>query len=152
MRVHLLSVAARVPSWVAEGYRDYARRLGRGLELRLREIRPAGGEPARARAEEGRRLLAAVPRGARLVALDERGELWDTRGLARRLAAWAAEGRDLALAVGGAEGLDGAVLGQAELRWSLSPLTLPHALVRVIVAEQLYRAWSLLGGHPYHRG
>ncbi|HEY5719007.1 MAG TPA: 23S rRNA (pseudouridine(1915)-N(3))-methyltransferase RlmH, partial [Gammaproteobacteria bacterium] len=97
------------------------------------------------------RMLAALPTGARVVALDVAGSAWDTPTLARQLERWRAGGSDVALLVGGADGLAPACLERAEQRWSLSPLTFPHMLVRVLVAEQLYRAWSLLSGHPYHR-
>jgi 23S rRNA (pseudouridine1915-N3)-methyltransferase len=100
---------------------------------------------------EGERLLAAVPAGSRLIALDERGELWSTAELADRLAGWLREGCDASLLIGGPEGLDAACRARAERLWSLSRLTLPHPLVRVVVAEQIYRAWSLLHRHPYHR-
>lgn len=155
MRIHLISVGERMPAWVEAGYRDYAGRLGGGLRLELREITPGRrGRKAdldRAQREEGERMIAAIPEGARVLALDPRGQAFSTEGLARRLGAWMQEGRDLALLVGGPEGLSPACLERAELRWSLSPLTFPHMLVRVILAEQLYRAWSLLRGHPYHR-
>lgn len=153
--MHLLAVGSRVPAWVDTGCREYARRLPRECRLELVTVAAArrgkGAGTARAVAAEGRRLLAAVPAQARVVALDQGGEPWTTRMLASRLARWLQEGRDVALLVGGADGLAPACLERAEQRWSLSPLTLPHALVRVIVAEQLYRAWSLLAGHPYHR-
>ena len=113
--------------------------------------RGKGASAEVARREEGLRLLAALPKGAQLVALDERGTAWSTAQLARELAGWLGEGRDLALLIGGPEGLDEACRARADRLWSLSPLTFPHPLVRVILAEQLYRAWSLLGGHPYHR-
>jgi 23S rRNA (pseudouridine1915-N3)-methyltransferase len=106
---------------------------------------------ARVLRAEGERLLAAAPSGSRLIALDERGEFWSTAELADRLADWLREGRDLSLLVGGPEGLDAGCRDRAERLWSLSRLTLPHPLVRVVVAEQLYRAWSLLHHHPYHR-
>jgi 23S rRNA (pseudouridine1915-N3)-methyltransferase len=101
--------------------------------------------------QEGERLLAAVPRGAARWALDQRGREWSTEDLARRLEGWLGEGRDVALLVGGPEGLADACRAGAEGLWSLSRLTLPHPLVRVVVAEQVYRAWTLLAGHPYHR-
>jgi 23S rRNA (pseudouridine1915-N3)-methyltransferase len=155
VRVHLLAVGERMPDWVEAGYRDYARRLRGGIALELRPLRAGrrarGADPARARSEEADRLLAAVPAGARVVALDAGGEAWSTEGLAESLRAWLPEGRDLALLVGGADGLDPRCLQVAERVWSLSALTFPHALVRVLIAEQLYRAWSLLQGHPYHR-
>ena len=155
MRIHLLSVGRRMPVWVDAGYREYAKRLPPECALRLVEIEPGhrgkGASAEVARREEGVRLLAALPKGAQLVALDERGTAWSTAQLARELAGWLGEGRDLALLVGGPEGLDEACRARANRLWSLSPLTFPHPLVRVILAEQLYLAWSLLGGHPYHR-
>lgn len=109
------------------------------------------GDVARAREEEGRRLLGACAPDDHVVALDERGTGWSTLELARNLRQWELDGRDVDLLVGGADGLSGTCLARAGARWSLSPLTLPHALVRVVVAEQLYRAWSVNAGHPYHR-
>lgn len=155
MKIHLLAVGDGMPPWVAEGWREYAGRLGGKVSLQLLEL-PAGRraksvDVARLRREEGERLLAAVPDGALIVALDERGKGWSTRDLARRMDGWLLDGRDVALLVGGADGLDPSVLAAADQRWSLSALTFPHMLVRVLVAEQVYRAWSLLAGHPYHR-
>jgi 23S rRNA (pseudouridine1915-N3)-methyltransferase len=109
----------------------------------------ASQEPARR--EEGERLLRAVPKGGLVIALDERGDAWDTAWLATELSGWLAGGREPALLVGGADGLSAECLQRAERRWSLSALTFPHPLVRVILAEQLYRAWTLVKGHPYHR-
>jgi len=155
MRIHLLSVGRRMPAWVEAGYQEYAKRLPPECALRLVEIEPGhrgkGASPELARREEGGRLLAALPKGAQVIALDERGKPWSTAELSRELAGWLGEGRDLALLVGGPEGLDPACRDRAERLWSLSPLTFPHPLVRVILAEQLYRAWSLLSVHPYHR-
>jgi 23S rRNA (pseudouridine1915-N3)-methyltransferase len=155
VRIDLIAVGTRMPEWVASGLEDYARRLPRECTLVLRPVEaslrgralPAG----RLRGAEAERLLAAVPAGSRVVALDERGDAWTTADLARHLERWLAGGTDVALLVGGAEGLDRACLERAHQVWSLGPLTLPHMLVRVIVAEQLYRAWSILAGHPYHR-
>lgn len=154
MRIHVLSVGRRMPGWVEAGFDDYARRLPPQCALRLVEIEPAHrgrGSGARAKQEEGERLLKAAPKGAGLIAMDERGEQWSTAQLAEELRTWLAGGRDIALLIGGADGLAAECRAQAERRWSLSPLTFPHQLVRVIVAEQVYRAWSLLHGHPYHR-
>lgn len=145
-----------MPGWVQSGYREYAARLPRECALNLIEI-PAGKRsvhadlPRTVRAE-GERLLAAAPSGSRLIALDERGREWNTVELANQLTGWLREGRDPSLLVGGPDGLDAACRDCAEQLWSLSRLTLPHPLVRIIVAEQLYRAWSLLHHHPYHRG
>lgn len=155
MRIHLLAVGARMPNWVQVAYREYAVRLPRECGLHLLEI-PSGArgpnvDLARVARREGERLLAAAPSGSRLIALDERGQQWSTAELAERLADWLREGRDLSLLIGGPDGLDPACLERAERSWSLSRLTLPHPLARVVVAEQLYRAWSLLHRHPYHR-
>jgi len=155
MRIHLLCVGRRMPGWVEAGYAEYAKRLPGECALHLVEIEPGhrgkGANPDQARREEGERLLRALPKGALPVALDEGGEPWDTVRLAAELSGWLGGGRDPALMVGGADGLAPACLERAERRWSLSALTFPHPLVRVILAEQLYRAWSLMKGHPYHR-
>jgi 23S rRNA (pseudouridine1915-N3)-methyltransferase len=155
MNIYLISVGNRMPRWVAEGYQEYAKRLPGECALQLIEIAPGhrgkGADIARTLRDEGERMLKAVPKGCRIVALDVLGKAWDTEQLSTRLGQWMADGPDLALLVGGAEGLAPACQNAAQLRWSLSPLTLPHPLVRVVVAEQLYRAWSLLRNHPYHR-
>lgn len=156
MRVRLIAVGRRMPAWVETGYAEYAKRLPSECALSVVEIEPgqrgkgSGGE--RARADEGTRMMKAIPKGARVVALDGAGEPWSTEVLAEQLRAWLAGGRDLALLVGGPDGLAEPCLARSDQRWSLSRLTFPHPLVRVIVAEQLYRAWTLVQGHPYHRG
>jgi len=156
VRIHLLSVGRRMPGWAEAGYREYAKRLPPECALSLVEIDPGhrtkGASLEVARRIEGERLLAALPKAVRIVALDARGRAWSTERLAEILAGWMTEGRDLALLVGGPEGLADGCTERAEEIWSLSPLTFPHPLVRVILAEQIYRAWSLLRGHPYHRG
>lgn len=144
-----------MPAWVQAGYREYATRLPRECALNLIEI-PAGkrspnADLTRLIRAEGERLQAAVPSGSRIIALDERGREWNTAELADQLTGWLREGRDLSLLVGGPDGLDAPCRDRAEQLWSLSRLTLPHPLVRIVVAEQLYRAWSLLHHHPYHR-
>lgn len=155
MRIHLLAVGTRVPAWVATGFQEYARRMPRECSLRLVEIAPGrrgkSGSVAQARAQEGRHMLAALPKDCQVIALDVGGQAWSTAALAGQLQHWLAAGRDLALLVGGPDGLAAECLARADLRWSLSPLTFPHALVRVVLAEQLYRAWTLASGHPYHR-
>lgn len=152
MKLHLISIGGRPPEWVAAGFADYARRLRHPFRLELHEIPLARRRDGpRALADEGDRMLRAVPRDARLVALDPGGDAWTTSRLAANLEDWLPEGRDTAFLVGGPDGLAPAVLERAERRWSLGPLTLPHMLVRLIVAEQLYRAWSILENHPYHR-
>ncbi|MEA5445660.1 23S rRNA (pseudouridine(1915)-N(3))-methyltransferase RlmH [Gammaproteobacteria bacterium AB-CW1] len=154
MRIRLLAVGQRQPAWINDGFREYARRLPHECRLQLKEITPgrrgSGRTADGARAEEAERILKTVG-DDRLVALDERGKSVDTLKLSGWLGDWLMDGRDLSLVIGGADGLDASVLERADRRWSLSPLTLPHGLVRVIVAEQLYRAWSVRSGHPYHR-
>ena len=157
MRVTLVAVGRRMPGWVAVGVEEYAKRLPAHWSFEIREVREASGGDAVSRtAREGEALLAAaVPKrgtAPHLVALDERGRAHTTITLAARLEAWQGLGRDVALLVGGADGLHADVLARADERWSLSPLTFPHPLVRVILVEQLYRARSLIDGHPYHRG
>lgn len=155
MRIHLLAVGTRMPAWVAAGYADYARRLPRECSLHLVEIPPGrrgkSAPSARAIREEGRQMLAALPRDCLAIALDVQGKGWSTGMLAAHMQTWMAAGRDVALLVGGPDGLAPACLARAELSWSLSRLTFPHALVRILLAEQLYRAWSINVGHPYHR-
>jgi len=155
MHIHLICAGNRMPAWVQSGYQEYARRLPAECALHLSEIplghRGKGSDPRRAVREEGARMLKAVPKGARLIALDVKGRPWSTEQLAHALEGWLGEGRPVALLVGGPEGLSEECLAQAGQRWSLSPLTLPHPLVRVVVAEQLYRAWSILRNLPYHR-
>jgi 23S rRNA (pseudouridine1915-N3)-methyltransferase len=155
MRIHLLAVGTRMPGWVAAGYQEYAQRLPRECELVLKEVAPAkrgkNADALRLREDEGQRMLALLPRAVHAVALDLSGKDWSTPELARQLTSWMANGRDVALLVGGPDGLAPACLERADQSWSLSRLTFPHPLVRVIVAEQIYRAFSLLHKHPYHR-
>jgi 23S rRNA (pseudouridine1915-N3)-methyltransferase len=155
MQIHLIAVGTRMPAWVTSGYEEYVRRMPHECELRLVEIplskRGKNRSALQNRREEGKAMLAAIPAQATVVALDVRGKAWSTETLADRLQDWLQGGRDVALLVGGPDGLDDACLGRADLCWSLSALTLPHALVRVLLAEQLYRAWTVLQGHPYHR-
>ena len=155
MKLFVVAVGQRMPEWIDAGYEDYARRMPLTFRTRLIEVR---AEPrndhtpvARAVEAEAKRIDAAVPPGCARVVLDERGRSCTTRELAQRLSAWQLDARDVALIIGGADGLLPALRQNADWVWSLSALTLPHALVRVIVAEQLYRAASILGNHPYHR-
>ncbi len=144
-----------MPAWVSAGYAEYARRLPRECSLQLVEIpvskRRKSIPAARAMQEEGQLMLAAIPADCLVIALDVTGKSWSTGVLAKRLQDWLAGGRDVALLVGGPDGLAPDCLARADLSWSLSALTYPHALVRIVVAEQLYRAWSINTGHPYHR-
>jgi 23S rRNA (pseudouridine1915-N3)-methyltransferase len=153
MKIRLLCVGTRVPDWVTQGYATFAQRLPRDQALILEEVAavPRSGDVRRCINEEGERLLRRVGQDERVIALDEHGAAWSSTALAERMAAWRRDGRDVALLVGGADGLSDNCRTRAEVSWSLSAATLPHALVRVIVAEQIYRAWTLLTGHPYHR-
>ena len=155
MKARLDSVGERMPAWVADGFAEYRKRLSRELPLELVEIplgaRGKGRDPARAIGEEGHAVLAALARDVQVVALDGRGKPWSSEQLAEQLAQWRQGGRDLAILVGGPDGHADAVLARADQQWSLGPLTLPHMLVRLVVAEQLYRAMTILEGHPYHR-
>ncbi len=155
MRLRLIAVGTRMPAWVQEGYAEYARRLPRELKLELVEIpveaRGKNADIARLREAEGDKMLRAAGADSRLLAFDERGAVHDTLAWSKALQQWQQDGRDVALLVGGPDGLAPACLERAEARWSLSKLTFPHPLVRVLIAEQLYRAWSLTVGHPYHR-
>src|SRR5690242_8552105 len=154
MRARIVAVGVAMPAWVAEGFAEYRKRLSRELPLELFEIKPParGRDLKRAMAEEGDALLAAVPRDAHVIVLDGRGSTWSSEQLAEQLKRWRMDGRELAFLIGGAEGHAEAVLQRADQRWSLGPLTLPHMLVRLLVAEQLYRAVTIVNGHPYHRG
>jgi len=155
MRIRLIAVGTRMPDWIESGFADYAKRLPRELKLELVEIavehRGKNADISRMRDAEGGRILRSAGNDSRLIALDERGDALDTVAWSKVLEGWMQDGRDVCLCVGGPDGHAPAVFERAEARWSLSKLTFPHALVRVLVAEQLYRAWSLLNGHPYHR-
>lgn len=155
MHIHLIAVGTRMPPWVEEGYGEYAKRLPRECALALKEIplakRQRNSDVARLVADEGRRMSAAIPDGSHVIALDVNGKERDTPELAASLRVWLGAGRDVCLLVGGPDGLAPACLQRAQERWSLSPLTLPHPLVRILLAEQIYRAWSIVQNHPYHR-
>lgn len=152
----MIAIGEGAPAWVAEGFAEYRKRLSHWLPLELTEITPGlrgkGRDPRRAMQDEGARVLAAVPKGARIVLLDGDGKAYGSEQLARRLEHWRAGGQDLAFLVGGPEGHADEVRNAAVESWSLGPATYPHMLVRLIVAEQLYRAASILANHPYHRG
>ena len=156
MHARLIAVGERMPGWVAEGFSEYAKRLSHELPLQLVEIKPGargkGRDDARAMADEGAALLSALPRDTHVVALDGRGTTWSSEQLAQQLSDWRMAGHDLAFLIGGPDGHAHEVLQRANQRWSLGSLTLPHMLVRLVVAEQLYRAVTILNGHPYHRG
>lgn len=155
MRVRVVAAGTRLPEWMNAGFEDYARRMPAESKLELREIAvaraKASGDVARAKRDEGEKMLAAIPDGTYVVALDVLGKHVDTAGLSRWWAKRLQDGRDLAFLIGGPDGLAPACLERADEKLSLSTLTLPHGLARVVLAEALYRAVSLLKGHPYHR-
>jgi 23S rRNA (pseudouridine1915-N3)-methyltransferase len=154
-RVRIVAVGSRMPKWVREPFDDYLTRLSPALRVSLTEIEPgprsAGRPPAKAIETEGQRILAAVRANEYVVALDERGSEMTTRELASWLATRLRDGSDLAFVIGGPDGFAADVLRRSDFKWSLSRLTFPHALVRVVLAEQLYRAHGVLSNHPYHR-
>lgn len=155
MKLYVLAVGHKMPGWIAAGFDEYAKRMPAELRIELREIKPeprAGGRSAQAAmAAERQRIELALPKNATLVALDEHGRDWTTMQLAEALPGWQQDGRDLAFVIGGADGLDAALKARAALLLRISSLTLPHGMVRVLLAEQLYRAWSITQNHPYHR-
>jgi len=139
LRVTILSVGHKMPAWIQEGFNEYAKRMPPEIRVTLVELKP------------GADILDAVPKGGTIIALDERGKSVTSQGLSVMLAGWMQDGSHPVFVIGGADGLDPAVKDKAEKMVSLSALTLPHAMVRVVLAEQLYRAWSILARHPYHR-
>ncbi len=144
-----------MPQWVETGYSEYAKRMPAGMAVKMVEISPGhrgkNADIKRAMAKEGEQMLAAIPKGDTVVALEVTGKPWSTEQLADKLGGWRQEGNNLSLLIGGPDGLHPDCLSRAAAKWSLSNLTLPHPLVRVVLSEQLYRAWSILQNHPYHR-
>ncbi len=155
MQIYLISIGQKMPAWVKQGYDEYAKRMPRDCELILKEIsagkRGKNSDVKRIIYDEGERMLAALPKNVHIVTLDVPGKTWSTPMLADAMQGWLESGQDIALLVGGPEGLADSVKQLARQSWSLSRLTFPHPLVRIIVAEQIYRAWSILNNHPYHR-
>jgi 23S rRNA (pseudouridine1915-N3)-methyltransferase len=155
LKLLIVAVGNKAPAWVDSGFDEYARRMPPGARIELLEVKPepreSGRTPAQMMAAEAKRILAAIPAGTRMVALDEHGKDLNTRDLAVKISAWQREGGDLAWVIGGADGLADEVKARAAMLLRLSSLTLPHAMVRVVLAEALYRAVSLTKGHPYHR-
>ena len=155
MRISLIAVGTRMPAWVEDGVREYRKRLPPELQLEIREIalarRGKNADIARALLQEGGAMLTAVAPRDVIIALDVQGRQVSTEQLALRIAQWRLSGDNVSLLVGGPDGLARECLERASERWSLSALTLPHPLVRVLIAEQIYRAWSINNNHPYHR-
>lgn len=156
MHIRVIAVSDRQPAWVGKAFDDYAKRLPRHWNFRVDTVatarRMAGSQASAAVAREGEKVLRQLKPGENLVLLDERGTEWTSVELAGKLDDWQLSGGDIAFAVGGPDGASSALRERAGCLWSLSRLTLPHGLARVLLAEQLYRAWTLLEGHPYHRG
>ncbi|MBU3583342.1 23S rRNA (pseudouridine(1915)-N(3))-methyltransferase RlmH [Polynucleobacter sp. 15G-AUS-farblos] len=146
MRLTIISVGHKMPDWVAMATQDYIKRMPADCSIDIKEIKPDLSP-----AKEAVKIAAAIPKGARVIALDERGKDQTTQQLATQLANWRQEGIDIAFLIGGADGLDASLKENAQALWRLSSLTLPHAMARVLLVEQLYRAWTILQGHPYHR-
>lgn len=144
-----------MPKWVTDGYQEYAKRLPKACQLKLIElpmaVRSKTATADMYKIEEAKRIVSAMPKGSRLVVLDEHGQAPTTMELSIKLDEWLGSGQDIALIVGGPDGLDQQLIQRAQWKWSLSNLTLPHPMVRILVAEQIYRAWSILNNHPYHR-
>ncbi|MBL0141955.1 MAG: 23S rRNA (pseudouridine(1915)-N(3))-methyltransferase RlmH [Betaproteobacteria bacterium] len=155
MRLTIISVGHKMPAWIQSGYREYVKRLPPEMKVELVELKPedrtSGKTVDKAKALEGERILAAIPEGATVLALDEKGRIVTTPGLSVMLTGWMREGVHPVFVIGGADGLSEGVIERADKLVSLSAMTLPHGLARVILAEQLYRAWSILANHPYHR-
>lgn len=151
MQIRLVSIGRSMPDWVARGWHEYARRMPHRIDLKLVEVTPPRTTGGDERKREGQALLAKCAASGPRIALDGRGSSWSTRDLAARMDDWMMSGDPVSLVIGGASGHSRELLSACSACWSLGALTFPHMLVRVIVGEQIYRAWTLLSGHPYHR-
>jgi 23S rRNA (pseudouridine1915-N3)-methyltransferase len=155
MRIRIIAVGTKMPDWVEQGYAEYAKRMPRECVVEMVELplaqRTKNTDIAKAMEKEGESMLAAIGRGEQIIALDVRGKPWSTEQLAENMASWKMSGTNYCLLIGGPDGLAPECLAMASAKWSLSPLTLPHPLVRIVVIEQLYRACTILQNHPYHK-
>lgn len=155
MKINLVCVGKKMPAWVNQGYEEYAKRLNKDCQLKLIEIdmakRGKTSSPAKYKADEAKKIRSVLPKGAYLVSLDVKGKQPTTEKLAEKIDQWMHLGRDVTILIGGPDGIDETLLAESNEKMSLSNLTFPHPLVRVVLAEQIYRAWSLLNNHPYHR-
>ena len=155
MKLQLIAVGHKMPNWISEGFAEYAKRMPRDFALTLLELKPdkriSARTPQQVMAEEADRILAAIPDGARVLALDERGANWTTMKLAEQMKDWQIDGRETVFIIGGTDGLDPRIKQRADQLLQLSAMTMPHGMVRVLLAEQLYRAVSIINNHPYHR-
>jgi 23S rRNA (pseudouridine1915-N3)-methyltransferase len=155
IKINLITIGKAMPAWITSGYSEYAKRLPKNYQIILVEIPPlkrTNSINIRQIIEaEGLKLLAAIPKNTLVIALDEHGKEWTTIELTKRLGTWHNEQQDISLLIGGSDGLSPKCLQKAQIIWSLSKLTLPHQLVKIFIAEQIYRAWSIINKHPYHR-
>ncbi|MCB5197588.1 23S rRNA (pseudouridine(1915)-N(3))-methyltransferase RlmH [Deefgea salmonis] len=155
MKLQLIAVGHKMPNWITEGFAEYAKRMPRDFALTLTELKPdkriSARTPQQVMSEEADRILAAIPDGARVLALDERGANWTTMKLADNMKHWQIDGRETVFIIGGTDGLDPRIKQRADQLLQLSAMTMPHGMVRVLLAEQLYRAVSIINNHPYHR-
>jgi len=155
LKIYLIAVGKKMPEWINTGYAEFSKRMPPELQINLIEITPSvrnKSTPVEKNIkEEGARIQTAIPANSRLIVLDEKGKNFSSVALSEKMESWLPMGQDISIVIGGADGIDPVIKQQADEKWSLSSFTLPHALVRVVVTEQLYRAWSILQGHPYHR-
>jgi 23S rRNA (pseudouridine1915-N3)-methyltransferase len=155
MKIYLIAVGKKMPEWINTGYSEFSKRMPPELQINLIEITPSTRNKSTSIEknikEEGERIQSAIPDNSKLIVLDEKGKNFSSIALSKEMESWLPMGQDISIVIGGADGIDPVIKQQADEKWSLSSLTLPHALVRVVVAEQLYRAWSIMKGHPYHR-
>ena len=155
MRIYLLAIGTKMPLWVNQGYTEYAQRMPSKCKLVLKEIpaekRSKNSNIKLIQNKEASKLFNAIPKNSLIIALDRQGAIWSTEKLALQMENWMMSGQDIALLIGGPDGLTPQILAKAHQHWSLSKLTFPHPLVRIMVAEQLYRAWTITENHPYHR-
>jgi 23S rRNA (pseudouridine1915-N3)-methyltransferase len=155
MRISIITIGTRMPPWVSQGVEEYSKRMPRELRVEWKELplapRGKSSSPEQLKEKEGEQILRSIPAGDRVIALDVRGKALSTGQFARQLTDWQMSGDNYSLLIGGPDGLSQACLSRAERRWSLSELTMPHPLVRILLAEQLYRAWTITVNHPYHR-
>lgn len=155
MRIRIIAVGTKMPDWVEAGYAEYAKRMPRDLQVEMVELalaqRGKNTDIAKAMEKEGEAIVAAIGKGEQVIALEVKGKAWSTEQLAQNMASWKMSGDNYCLLIGGPDGLAPSVSALATVKWSLSPLTLPHPLVRILVIEQLYRACTILQNHPYHK-
>lgn len=155
MKIKLLAIGGKMPSWVVTAFQEYNKRMPPDLSVELVELplghRGKGADLSRAIKKEGDAMLAAIPANDWVVALEVTGKSWSTEQLASNMERWQLNGRNVSLLIGGPDGLDPRCSARADQKWSLSSLTLPHPMVRILLSEQLYRAWTVIQGHPYHK-